>query len=46
MREDSCLFTNRQATCPRGVMGCFGQSEVGMLRAVLRNGDGKGKLKG
>ena len=37
MRENSSLLTNRHATCCRGVIGGFGQREVGKLRAALAN---------
>ena len=34
MRENSRLLTNRRATCHRGVMGGFGQHEVGMFQTA------------
>ena len=34
---ESRLLTNRHTTCCRGVIGDFGQREVGMLRAVSSN---------
>ena len=34
VRENSRLLTNRHTTCWRGVIGGFGQREVGMLRTA------------
>ena len=35
--KNSCLLTNRHTTCCQGVIGGFGQREVGMLRAASPN---------
>ena len=41
MHESSHLLTNRHTTChmPPGVIGGFGQHEVGMLRTASANGE-------